>query len=118
MNDQRKVIFEQRIERMDAEDVSETVIDMRHDVVDNIVAKSIPPRSYPEQWNAEQLTAAAKTYLNIAVPVAEWAAEEGIEPEIVTERLICAAAPQAPAKAARSIAKLSPVGAPTQPVIS
>ena len=60
MNDQRKVIFEQRIEMMDAEDVSETVVEMRHDVVDNIIEKAIPPRAYPEQWNIEQLEAAAK----------------------------------------------------------
>ncbi|MBD8067039.1 preprotein translocase subunit SecA [Devosia sp. PTR5] len=87
MNDQRKVIFEQRLEFMDAEDVSETVTDMRHDVVENIVTKACPPRSYPEQWNTEQLAAAAKTYLNVDVPVAEWAAEEGIDTEAVETRL-------------------------------
>src|SRR5690606_6443158 len=73
MNDQRKVIFEQRLEFMDAEDVSETTAEMRHGVVDTIVAKAIPPRSYPEQWNSEQLEAAAKTYLNVDAPIAEWA---------------------------------------------
>jgi len=87
MNDQRKVIFEQRLEFMDAEDVSETVIDMRHDVVDNIVAKACPPRSYPEQWHIEQLQAAARTYLNVDVPAAEWAAEEGIDDEAMEARL-------------------------------
>jgi len=87
MNDQRKVIFEQRLEFMDADDVSDTVIDMRHDVVDNIVARACPPRSYPEQWNIEQLQAAAKTYLNVDAPVGEWAAEEGIEAETVETRL-------------------------------
>ncbi|UYN98475.1 MAG: preprotein translocase subunit SecA [Devosia sp.] len=91
MNDQRKVIFEQRLEFMDAEDVSETITDMRHDVVENIVAKAIPPRSYPEQWNTEQLQAAAKTYLNIDIPAAEWAAEEGIDGEVVEERIRTAA---------------------------
>ncbi|KRA44650.1 preprotein translocase subunit SecA [Devosia sp. Root635] len=110
MNDQRKVIFEQRIEMMDAEDVSETVIDMRHDVVDNIVGKAIPPRSYPEQWNTEQLAAAARTYLNIDVPVAEWAAEEGIDAEIVTERLIAAADAQVAAKEERTIANMAAAG--------
>jgi preprotein translocase subunit SecA len=87
MNDQRKVIFEQRLEFMDAEDVSETISDMRHEVVGNVVAKSIPPRSYPDQWNIEQLTAAAKTYLNVDAPIAEWAAEEGIEAEVIEERI-------------------------------
>jgi len=117
MNDQRKVIFEQRIEMMDAEDVSETVIDMRHDVVDNIVSKAIPPRSYPEQWNVEQLAAAAKTYLNLDVPVAEWAAEEGIDAEIVTERLIAAADASAAAKEERTIANMAAAGAPNPTVM-
>jgi len=87
MNDQRKVIFEQRLEFMDAEDVSETVTEMRHDVVDNIVAKSIPPRAYPEQWNAEQLQADAKAYLNVDAPISEWAKEEGIEAVTVETRI-------------------------------
>ncbi|SMQ86312.1 protein translocase subunit secA [Devosia lucknowensis] len=87
MNDQRKVIFEQRLEFMDATDVSETITEMRHDVVANIVAKAIPARSFPEQWNTEQLAAAAKTYLNIDIPAAEWAQEEGIDGETVEERI-------------------------------
>ncbi len=87
MNDQRKVIFEQRLEFMDATDVSETITEMRHDVVSNIVGKAIPARSFPEQWNTEQLAAAAKTYLNIDIPAAEWAQEEGIEAETVEERI-------------------------------
>ena len=82
MNDQRKVIFEQRIELMDAEDVSETITDMRHDVVDvDHRTRPFPTRSYPEQWNVEQLEAAAKTYLNVDVPIKAWADEEGIDVE-------------------------------------
>jgi preprotein translocase subunit SecA len=87
MNDQRKVIFEQRLEFMDEEDVSETIAEMRHDVVDNIVVKACPPRSFPEQWNTEQLTAAARTYLNIDVPAADWAQEEGIDADTVAQRI-------------------------------
>jgi preprotein translocase subunit SecA len=87
MNDQRKVIFEQRLEFMDADDVSETIAEMRHDVVGNIVDKACPPRAFPEQWNTEQLAAAAKTYLNIEIPAAEWAAEEGIDVETIEERI-------------------------------
>ncbi|HEY8575298.1 MAG TPA: preprotein translocase subunit SecA [Devosia sp.] len=117
MNDQRKVIFEQRIELMDAEDVSETVVEMRHDVVENIVSKAIPPRSYPEQWNVEQLEAAAKTYLNIDVPVKEWAAEEGIDAETVTERLIAAADAAAAAKEERTIANMEAAGQPNPTVM-
>jgi preprotein translocase subunit SecA len=77
MNDQRKAIFEQRLELMDSEDVSETIAEMRRDVVDSIIAKAIPERSYPEQWHTDQLEAAAKTYLNIEIPAAAWAEEEG-----------------------------------------
>ncbi|MET3901141.1 preprotein translocase subunit SecA [Devosia sp. UYZn731] len=101
MNDQRKVIFEQRIEMMDAEDVSDTVKDMRHYVVEAIVAKAIPPRSYPEQWNIEQLVAAAKTYLNVDAPIQAWAEEEGIDQETVEERLVDLANAGAAAKAAQ-----------------
>jgi preprotein translocase subunit SecA len=117
MNDQRKVIFEQRIELMDAEDVSETVVEMRHDVVDSIVSKAIPPRSYPEQWNVEQLETAAKTYLNIEVPVKAWAEEEGIDAEIVRERLIEAADAAAAAKEQRTIAAMEAAGSPNPTVM-
>jgi preprotein translocase subunit SecA len=101
MNDQRKVIFEQRLELMDSEDVAETVTEMRHDVVDSIIAKAIPDRSYPEQWNVEQLEAALKTYLNIDLPVKAWAEEEGIDVEQVRERIIKAADEAAASKVAR-----------------
>ncbi len=101
MNDQRKVIFEQRLELMDEENVSDTIRDMRSDVVDNIIAKAIPKGSYPEQWNVEQLTEAAKTYLNADVPVAEWVEEEGIDVDIVRQRLNDAADAVVAAKAAQ-----------------
>ncbi len=110
MNDQRKVIFEQRLEMMDAADISEIVADMRRDVVENIVSKAIPPRAYPEQWKTEQLQAAAKTYLNIDVPVTEWVAEDGIDADIVTQRLIEAADAHAAAKEARTIAAMAAAG--------
>jgi preprotein translocase subunit SecA len=112
MNDQRKVIFEQRLEMMDAEDVSETVKDMRHDVIETIVAKAIPPRSYPEQWDVEQLTAAAKTYLNIDVPVKDWAAEEGIDAEVVTERITATADAHMAAKEAETLQRFETAGTP------
>jgi preprotein translocase subunit SecA len=105
------VIFEQRIDLMDAEDISETVDEMRHDVVQNIVTKAIPPRSYPEQWNVEQLEAAAKTYLNLDVPVGEWAKEEGIDVELVTERITAAADAAARAKEERTLAAMAAAGA-------
>lgn len=101
MNDQRKAIFTERLELMDSEDVEETIAEMRHSVVDGLIARFIPERSYPEQWQSEELATAAKTYLNIDVPVVEWAKEEGIEPEQVRERIAKAADEAAAEKMAR-----------------
>jgi preprotein translocase subunit SecA len=101
MNDQRKVIFEQRLELMDDDNVQETIDGMRHDVVDSILAKAIPDRAYPEQWLHEQLEAAAKTYLNVEAPIKTWSEEEGIDLEQVRERLIKMADEKAAAKVAQ-----------------
>ncbi len=101
MNDQRKVIFEQRLELMDKDDVAETIQDMRHDVVDGIIARSIPERAYPEQWNMELLDEELKTQLNLQLDTAPWPHEEGIDVEIVRERLIKAADEAAAAKVAK-----------------
>jgi preprotein translocase subunit SecA len=110
MNDQRKVIFEQRLDLMDSEDVSETIAEMRHDVVDDIIAKAIPERSYPEQWNTDQLEAAAKTYLNIEAPVGNWVKEEDIDVEMVRERLTQAADAAYAAKEERTLKSLADAG--------
>ena len=91
MNDQRKVIFEQRIELMGAEDVGAMVAEMRHEVIDGLVAKHIPENAYPEQWDVEGLAAAVRDTLNQDLPVADWAKEEGIADEEVRERLKAAA---------------------------
>jgi preprotein translocase subunit SecA len=87
MNDQRKVVYEQRLELMQAEDVSETIADMRHEVLDDLVAKHIPEKSYAEQWNGAGLAADVKRVLAIDVPVEEWLKEEGIAETEVRERL-------------------------------
>jgi preprotein translocase subunit SecA len=87
MNDQRKVIFSQRMEVMEAEEVEEIVQDMRHEVIDDIVEQYIPPKSYADQWDAEGLKAAVEQNLGITVPVVEWADEEGIDDEGIRERL-------------------------------
>jgi preprotein translocase subunit SecA len=100
MNDQRKVIFEQRLELMEDANVAEAIKEMREDVVHDIVEKAIPPRSYPEQWAHEQLQEAAKTYLNVDAPIKEWSDEEGIDAEQVTERLMKLADEVAAKKAA------------------
>ena len=60
MNDQRKVVFEQRIELMSDEAVAETVADMRHAVIDELVAKHIPENAYPEQWDIAGLQGRAQ----------------------------------------------------------
>jgi preprotein translocase subunit SecA len=91
MNDQRKVVFEQRIDLMKGEDLSETIADMRHDVIEDLVAKHIPERAYAEQWDVEGLKKEVTTYLNLDLPVEEWAAEEGIDDEAITERITEAA---------------------------
>ena len=117
MNDQRKVIFEQRLDLMDSEDVSETIDEMRHDVVDDIIAKAIPERSYPEQWNVEQLEAAAKTYLNIDVPVKDWIGEDDIDVEMVRERITEAADAAYRAKEERTLKSLADSGMPNPTVM-
>jgi preprotein translocase subunit SecA len=104
MNDQRKVIFEQRLELMDKEDVAETIQDMRHDTVEAIVARAIPERSYPEQWEMEALNEELKTQLNLDLDTREWVHEEGIDVEAVRERVEKAADEAAAAK----VAKYSP----------
>ena len=100
MNDQRKVIFEQRIELMDTEDVSETVAEMRRQVVDTLVARHVPERAYPEQWDATGLAEATRQQFDLDLPISDWAAEEGIDVEILRERVSKAVDEAAAAKAA------------------
>jgi preprotein translocase subunit SecA len=87
MNDQRKVIFEHRVDLMKDETVAETISDMRHDVVDTLVAKHVPENAYPEQWDAKGLQEEVKRVLNLALPIEEWAREEGIAEEELTARI-------------------------------
>ncbi|MCP8941136.1 preprotein translocase subunit SecA [Alsobacter sp. SYSU M60028] len=91
MNDQRKVVFEQRREFMAEDSVRGTIDDMRHSVVDDIVARHIPEGAYPEQWDIPGLDADAQRLLALELPVAEWAKEEGIADEEIRERLKSAA---------------------------
>ncbi|MFZ5710472.1 MAG: preprotein translocase subunit SecA [Pseudomonadota bacterium] len=87
MNDQRKAIFSQRLEIMQADDLEEIVGDMRHQVVDDLVDEYLPPKSYPEQWLAAELAAALREKLNLDLPVADWAAEEGVDQDVLRERV-------------------------------
>ena len=87
MNDQRRVIFDQRVGLMEADDVSETITAMREDVVHQICKTAIPKGSYPEQWDAEGLASEAQRIFDIHIPVADWAREEGIDAEDVEKRI-------------------------------
>ena len=87
MNDQRKVIFSQRREVMEAADLSEIVQDMRHQVIDDLVDLHIPPKSYADQWDTEGLQTAVSEKLGIEVPVVGWGVEEGVDDDEIVERL-------------------------------
>jgi preprotein translocase subunit SecA len=87
MNDQRRVIFEQRIDLMGQENVEETVADMRHQVIGDLVSKHIPEKAYPEQWDAKGLHEAVQQVLNLDLPIEDWAKEEGIADDEVRERI-------------------------------
>jgi preprotein translocase subunit SecA len=87
MNDQRKVIFDQRVEWMDDKVVAEVVGDMRHTVIDDLVAKHVPENAYPEQWDTPGLKEELKRVLNLDLPVDEWAKEEGIADEEIFARV-------------------------------
>jgi preprotein translocase subunit SecA len=87
MNDQRKVIYEQRSDIMDAESVSETIADMRAETATAIVAVSCPEGTYPEQWDVEGLKDAIGAVFGLQPPVDEWLQEEAVHPEMITERL-------------------------------
>ncbi len=87
MNDQRKVIFSQRREYMEDEDLSDVTQDMRQTVIDELVEQFMPPKSYAEQWDTEGLYAAIIENLNIDVPVIDWAKEEGVDDDDIRERL-------------------------------
>ena len=87
MNDQRKAIFSQRLEIMQTEDLSEIAQDMRHQVIDDLVEEFMPARSYPEQWNTAGLYAALIEKLALDVPVIAWAKEEGVDQDVIRERL-------------------------------
>ncbi|EAQ37570.1 translocase [Nitrobacter sp. Nb-311A] len=86
-NDQRKVIFEQRVDLMKNESVAETVDDMRHAFVEDLVSKHVPENQYPEQWDVTGLKEELKRVLDIELPVDEWAAEEGIAGEELLSRI-------------------------------
>jgi preprotein translocase subunit SecA len=91
MNDQRKAVFEQRIDFMTSDDVSDVIKDMRHQTAEDLVEAHIPPKAYADQWDIAGLTEAVKETFGLDLPIADWAAEEGIADEEILERISSAA---------------------------
>jgi preprotein translocase subunit SecA len=87
MNDQRKVIYEQRADIMDAATVGDVVQDMRTETINGIVGEAIPPNSYPEQWDIPLLKERVEAVFGFTPPFDEWMKEESLEPEMFVERL-------------------------------
>ncbi len=87
MNDQRKVIYEQRADIMDADAVDDVVIDMRQDTVNAIVGDACPPGSYPEQWNVPALRTRVENLLGIDAPIDAWLEEQALDPEKIEQRI-------------------------------
>ena len=87
MNDQRIAIFEQRLDIMRADDQTEIIDDMRNDVIDDLINIHIPPKSYPDQWDLDGLKGALRDGMNLDLPVKDWADEEGVDDELLTQRI-------------------------------
>jgi preprotein translocase subunit SecA len=100
MNDQRKVIFDQRLDIMATDDVSETITDMRHQLVEQLVAAHIPENAYAEQWDIDGLQSDVQRIFGLELPLKDWADEEGIADEEIRERLLRKIDEKARAKAA------------------
>jgi preprotein translocase subunit SecA len=100
MNDQRKVVYEQRADIMDAETVDDVVADMRAETVNALVADACPPNSYPEQWDVEGLKIRTGEMLGLDLPFDDWMQEEAVEPDMLAERIQAAADAAVAAKSA------------------
>ena len=87
MNDQRKAIFDQRLDIMKTDELSEIISDMRNDVIDDLIDTHMPPKSYAEQWDTQGLYAAVIEHLNLDLPIIAWAEEEGVDADIMRERI-------------------------------
>ncbi|ARU02795.1 preprotein translocase subunit SecA [Yoonia vestfoldensis] len=87
MNEQRKVVFSQRREIMESTDLADVVKDMRDQVIDDLVTLYMPPKSYADQWDADSLQADVIAHLGLDLPVVDWAAEEGVDDDVMRERL-------------------------------
>jgi preprotein translocase subunit SecA len=91
VNDQRKAVFEQRQEFMESDDLSDIIVEMRHDTIDDLIARHLPPKAYAEQWDVEGLKERVQSILGLDLPIETWAAEEGIADEEIKDRIVKAA---------------------------
>jgi len=87
INDQRKAIFEQRLDFLRSDDVSDTILDMRDNVIDALVSRTMPEKAYAEQWDMDGLAEALRADLAVSLPVKQWASEEGVANEEIAERI-------------------------------
>ncbi|HEX6859658.1 MAG TPA: preprotein translocase subunit SecA [Caulobacteraceae bacterium] len=87
VNDQRKAVFEQRQEFMEASDLSQVITEMREDVIDDLVDRHLPPKAYAEQWDIEGLNERVENILGMTLPLADWAAEDGIANDEIRDRI-------------------------------
>ncbi|UFM66100.1 preprotein translocase subunit SecA [Paracoccus sp. MA] len=87
MNDQRKAIFSQRLEIMHTDEVGDIAADMRAQVIDDLIDQHLPPRAYAEQWDVQGLHDAVVDKLNMDLPIADWAAEDGVDQDAIRERI-------------------------------
>src|SRR5436190_22268805 len=87
MNDQRKVIYEQRAEIMEADHVSDVIADMRAETVASLVAAHCPPGTFPEQWDVAGLKESVDLVLGLQPPIDDWLQEEAVDQELFVERL-------------------------------
>ena len=101
MNDQRKVVYEERREIMASDDVTDTISDMRNEVIEDLVQKHIPEKAYAEQWQTTELSAACKEQFGIDLPIKDWAKEEGTTEIEIVSRISAAADRKMAEKAVR-----------------
>jgi preprotein translocase subunit SecA len=100
MNDQRKVIYEQRKDLMRTDDVSSDVTDMRHEVIEELITRCIPEDAMPEQWEMDSLHEECRRLFDLDLPLSDWAAEEGIADQEIKERILNASDTKMAEKAA------------------
>jgi preprotein translocase subunit SecA len=91
VNDQRKAVFEQRAEFMNADDISDVISEMRRDTIHDVVQRHLPPKAYAEQWDVDGLDTHVRDYLGLELPIRDWAGEDGIANEEIEERIAAAA---------------------------